>query len=127
MYDADFKEKIKIIRSSKFLTDYELPTQKLLFDFCKEHYMYNILYLHTKGVGKSINPCIEDWINYTLYFLVEKYNNALLQLENYMTVGVDLREIPTLHYSGNFWWVKAAFIKELPDPNDFKDLDRRSL
>ena len=35
---------------------------------------FNILYLHTKNVGKEINHCIEDQIVYMLYFLIEKWD-----------------------------------------------------
>ena len=118
------QDKVKKIHSSPRLTDYELPTLKLLFNHCTTHTNHRVLYLHTKGVGKEVNPCIEDWIHYMLYFLVEKYEDAILKLDTYITVGVDLREVPVLHYSGNFWWANASFISTLPDPIEFNCLTK---
>lgn len=116
--------KITIIRSSPNVTDYELPTLTRLFEHCKTHMNDKVLYLHTKGVGKDVNPCIEDWVQYMLYFLVEKHENALLKLDTSTTAGVDLRQEPVLHYSGNFWWANASYINTLPNPIDFNCLIR---
>jgi len=124
--NLDFKkeilEKIIIIHVDMNLESFELPTQKLLYDFCCNNKEYNVLYIHTKGVGKEINPCIEDWINYMLYFLIENHVDTLEKLQKYHTAGVDLREWPTLHYSGNFWWAKSSYIATLPDPVLFNNL-----
>jgi len=117
-------DKIVIKILSTDLKSYELPTQKLLYDFCCENNDYNVLYLHTKGVGQEINFCIEDWVNYMLYFLVEKNIDVNNKLSDYDTVGVDLRQEPSLHYSGNFWWAKSSYISSLPDPLSFKDLNK---
>ena len=115
---------VKIYRVSNNLTDYELPTQTLLYDYCNLFPDKKILYIHTKGVGKNINLCIEDWISYMCYFLITKWKQTILYLNEYNTVGVDLREKPTLHYSGNFWWANSNYIKTLPPPNDFKNLKK---
>ena len=34
-------------------------------------------------------------------------------LDNYDTCGVNLLEDPVMHYSGNFWWAKSDYIKNL--------------
>jgi hypothetical protein len=106
------------------LQDYELPTLKKIYDFSLKNKNSNILYLHTKGVGKQINLCIEDWVNYEIYFLIEKHQLCLDMIKNYNTVGVDLRKEPTLHYSGNFWWSKSSYISTLPDPFDFSNINK---
>lgn len=121
-FNDDIMSKIIIKRVDNSLQVFEVLTQKLLYDFCCVNKDYNVLYIHTKGVGKNINLCIEDWINYMLYFLVEKHYDVLAALEIYGTVGVDLRKKPVLHYSGNFWWAKSSYISTLPDPLSFKDL-----
>ena len=123
-FDDDIIAKIIIKRVDSNLKVFEVPTQKLLYDFSCVNKDYNVLYIHTKGVGQKINLCIEDWINYMLYFLVEKHDDVLELLKTYNTVGVDLREEPTLHYSGNFWWAKSSYISSLPDPVLFKDLSK---
>jgi hypothetical protein len=121
-FSDNIRNKICIKRVSNNLTDFELPTQKLLYDFCSNNKDSYILYIHTKGVGKDINLCIEDWIDYMLYFLIEKYTDVFEYLLTKSTVGVDLRTEPTLHYSGNFWWAKSSYIATLPDPLVFNNL-----
>lgn len=124
LFSSDIMEKIKVIRSSNDLNEYEIPTQQLLFNFCSNNKEYNVLYIHTKGVGKELNPCIEDWIEYILYFLIEQHTLALERLITHNSVGVDLRDLPTLHYSGNFWWTKASYIITLPPPCEFKNINK---
>jgi hypothetical protein len=67
---------------------------------------------------------VEDWVQYMIYFLIERHEDALRHLENHATTGVDLREEPTLHYSGNFWWANASHVCTLPNPDDFNSLER---
>ena len=83
-----------------------------------------MLYLHTKNVGKEINYCIEDQIEYLLYFLISKWENCINNLLEFDTCGVDLRNEPTLHYSGNFWWSIANNIIQLPSPIEFNNLNK---
>jgi len=115
-------EKIKLVRTSDNLIDYELPTLQFMYEFCKTNINIDILYLHTKNVGKEINLCIEDQIEYMLYFNVIKWSECLNNLIEYDTCGVDLRDFPTLHYSGNFWWAKSSYLVSLPSPFEFNDL-----
>lgn len=122
-YDEDILQKIRIHSVSKDLKAFEVPTQKMLYDFCCNNMNSNVLYIHTKNVGKETNLCIEDWIHYMLYFLIERHKDVSESLLKYDTIGVDLRDEPTLHYSGNFWWARSSYIASLPDPLLFKDLD----
>jgi hypothetical protein len=118
-----FKKNIRLIKLSSELHDYELPTLEFLYQFCRNNRDHNVLYLHTKNVGKEINNCIEDQIKYMLFFNIVKWEKCIKILEKYSTCGVDLRSVPTIHYSGNFWWAKSAYISSLPSPNDFNNLD----
>lgn len=115
---------IKLIKVSDNLLDYELPTLNFLYNFCINNPKYNVLYLHTKNVGKEINYCIEDQIEYMLYFLVSNWSNCVEKLINYDACGVDLRQEPTLHFSGNFWWSRAENICSLPSPLDFNNIKK---
>lgn len=112
----------EIIKLSNNLADYELPTLNFLYAFSLANPTYNILYLHTKNVGKKINLCIEDQIEYMLYFLVTKWETCIKMLDTCDSCGVDLRNQPTLHYSGNFWWSRASNIITLPSPIEFNNL-----
>lgn len=113
---------ITCLKVSENLKDYELPTLQFLYNFCIKNQDHNILYLHTKNVGKQINLCIEDQIEYMLYFLINKWKNNIEILKDYDTCGVDLRKEPVVHYSGNFWWSKASHIVKLPPPNEFNNI-----
>ena len=117
---AHMQNKVKVVHVSPHLKDFELPTLKLLYSYYKMYPEHQVLYLHTKGVGKDINPCIEDWVHYMLYFLIERHEDAFRLLDSHGTTGVDLLQKPTLHYSGNFWWANAAHICTLPDPIAFQ-------
>jgi hypothetical protein len=115
---------ITVQRLSNNLEDNEFVTQHHLWEYARENPETFILYLHTKGVGKEINLAIEDWIAYMTYFLIEKWPICVNQLDSNKTVGVDLRPEFHLHYSGNFWWARADFIKDLPDPFHFRELEK---
>lgn len=114
--------KIIIQNVSKHLEDFEVPTQQALWTYAKEHPTSKILYLHTKGVGKNENQCIEDWVQYMCYFCIDKWGEAVEKLDTHDTTGVDLLVQPELHYSGNFWWARASYIQTLPSPVEFADI-----
>ena len=142
---AQLREHTNIVetRVDADLEAYELPTLSALYNHCVDmvdHHIENdalphpaphpgreacVLYLHTKNVGKSVNLCIEDQIEYTLHFLVYGWRTCLSRMVSdddddsepkWKTSGVDLRTTPTLHYSGNFWWARADYIASLLDP-----------
>jgi len=122
--EYNYNNKIQLLKLSNNLQHYELPTLDFLYNFCLINPTYNVLYLHTKNVGKQINNCIEDQIEYMLYFLITKWEKCLNNLLDCDTCGVDLREQPTLHYSGNFWWSKADNIISLPHIIEFNDINK---
>jgi hypothetical protein len=115
---------VVVLHASPNLQDFELPTINILWNYAKLNSNTKILYLHTKGIGKPINDCIEDWTEYMLYFCVEKWKECIGLLDTNDTVGVDLLEEPLLHYSGNFWWANANYLKKLPNPHEFKNLEK---
>jgi hypothetical protein len=124
-YNTD--QKITIMKVSNRLDDFELPTLQYLYNFCINSTRtaeYDILYLHTKGVGKDRNECIEDQVKYMTHFNIEKWKDCENLLQRFATCGVDLRTQPTLHYSGNFWWAKASHVSKLPSPYDFNNLTK---
>ena len=123
---SEFKIYNNIIpqRVSTKLEDFELPSLNNLYHFCIQNSEFNVLYIHTKGVHRDINPCIDDWVEYMTYFLINKWKLCLDNLSKYDTVGVDLRDYPIWHYSGNFWWTKSDYIKTLPEPLEFNSLEK---
>lgn len=78
-----------------------------------------ILYLHTKGASKIDKPLyniLEAWRHYMNYFNIEKASNVfkIFEQTDYNTYGCNfIQESKIPHYSGNFWWAKADFIKSI--------------
>ena len=114
-------KKIILKHVSNDISVYELYTLQFLYEYAKElrEEDCNILYLHTKGVGRENNECIEDWIKYLCYFNIIKWKDCINYLLEYKTCGIDLRDFVSLHYSGNFWWAKASHIRTLIEPIKF--------
>lgn len=121
---ADPDSKISVKQVSTNLESYELPTQCEMYKFSCSHPNYNVLYIHTKGIHGEVNPCIEDWVTYMAHFNIVKWRDCIAALQTSRSCGVDLRDFPVLHYSGNFWWGRADHISSLPTPLDFADLGR---
>ena len=108
--------KISILHHSSDLTLYEISTINKLLQYvlsASDEKEFYLLYIHTKGVTKPAHKNVSDWINYMLYFLVEKYETCLEHLKSFECVGVNLQASPQLHYSGNFWWSKKSFIMNM--------------
>jgi hypothetical protein len=78
-----------------------------------------VLYLHSKGLKWWNTPNeqnVEDWVHLMLHWNVKCWKQALEKLdEGFDTYGCNVfqnQEHP-LHYSGNFWWAKASYLKTL--------------
>ena len=71
-----------------------------------------ILYIHTKGASKQDNQNVISWRHLMNYFNIEKVKNVfkLFEKTNYNTYGV---LFVNRHYSGNFWWACANYLKTL--------------
>jgi len=110
--------KIHIVKTSNNLALYEKFTLDVLHEDAQKEEFY-ALYIHSKGVSnqyvtdlvKAAN--VKDWVNYMCYFLMYKHEKCLDLLNTADTVGVSLRNIHKLHYSGNYWWSKASYIRTL--------------
>ena len=110
--------KIKILYNSSDISLYETPTINQLHEDSKTE-DFKVLYIHTKGVRHYNNPkrepFVKDWVNYLSYFNIYKYSLCLQLLDIYDCVGVNLQfgQNEALHYSGNFWWSRASYIRRL--------------
>ena len=105
--------KLKIRGKSKDLLEYETFTLNLLRnDSLFED--FEVLYLHTKGVRKPGNLTnIGSWTNYLSHFNIDRWSECSSLLEKNCIVGVNLLPDPAPHYSGNFWWSRASYIRTL--------------
>lgn len=80
--------------------------------------MDKFLYIHTKGVTKSLQLSVIHWRQYMSFFLIGQFNKCLKYLNEYDTVGVNYTSVPRCHYSGNFWWCNASYFLKLPNSID---------
>ena len=114
----NFHSNVRVIQHSTNTDEYELPTLKLIHNYSLQQPGVKVLYLHTKGVSYRKVDFIysknTDWVNYMLYFLVNRYNSCIRLLDIYDTAGCDyttLRGNP--HYAGNFWWATTDYLSTL--------------
>lgn len=114
--------KIKVINYSDDPTTFEIPTIRTMYFFATLNPDYKLLYIHTKGISRSkseetANP-VRSWVNYMLYGLVNHYEDCLRLLQVYDSMGCnELSEFShdnPPHYSGNFWWANASYMRTLP-------------
>lgn len=105
---------------SRDISKYEFPTINYLLGEADDH---DILYIHTKGASTPVSGPISDWIKVMCHFNINEYRLCLDKLATFDAVGVDFRETPFPHFSGNFWWAKSKHISDL---NSLVDEDRHA-
>jgi hypothetical protein len=120
------------------LNDYaksEVTSIDLVQKLANENLGGNTLYLHSKGASNKWNnpqikpyfpqkkDCIDAWVDFMEYFLIEKYKDCLKFLKTYNTCGCNRSitggsnygfEWSSWHYSGNFWWAKNKYLSSIP-------------
>jgi hypothetical protein len=135
LYDATIEINVGIVNNVGYIIDDErLHDPKIKLIFCNPaeeyerptlYYMrihadvyqgdYCYWYVHSKGLrhwNTPSEPFIIDWINFMLYWNIEKWKLAIKILEKYDTYGCNA--IGKIHYSGNFWWTNGNHLKDLP-------------
>jgi hypothetical protein len=78
-----------------------------------------VFYIHSKGTSaKSYNnPNVERWTDAMINLLARYRHVCMSWLDRGAdTVGIMYRELPTRHYSGNFWWSTFSHIRRLHVP-----------
>tara|TARA_A100001037_G_scaffold306597_1_gene353122 strand:- start:43024 stop:43698 length:675 start_codon:yes stop_codon:yes gene_type:complete len=88
------------------------------------------LYLHAKGVWRSkthlnrrnkvCGECLDSYIDFMEFFVIEKFYHCVEMLKTYKTCGCNLMRSKAGHsyYSGNFWWTRNDYIASLPECED---------
>ena len=118
-------EKIIIMNYSSRIDGWENTTLKIMHFYALTHPEDKLLYLHTKGCSHDknspINVNIRSWVEYMLYALVHNHDGCTEILDYVDTVGVSYEKPSsygprkwTAHFSGNFWWVNAAYYSTNP-------------
>ena len=110
--------KIKLIYYSENISEWELPHMKRIQYFSQNiSKNIKILQIHTKGV--TCKPHAYEWRKYLEYYLIEKNEICLRELDNFKCVGVNHHFYYNNenkyrnHFSGNFWWANSSYMKNL--------------
>ncbi len=124
--ELDKYEDIEIIKLSEDITYYEfLSINKILEIINQYKDEYKVLYFHNKGTTKAGNQSVTiSWRNMMEYFLIEEGDYCYNNLDYFDTIGCNLinqnennvsniNDEHSFHYSGNFWWSKSNYIKNL--------------
>lgn len=99
----------------------EYPTLKYLKEFCNAHNEeFYVMYTHLKGLSKRGDPYRDGWRQYMDYWQLERWQDCVTALEQgYETAGINYNDQQNTqndnwpHYSGNFWWARASYIRKL--------------
>jgi len=83
-----------------------------------------VLYMHNKGESHPEHAPAHSWAKACEYFTIDRYRDAVGRLSTYETAGPFLvghhlsyyNNCAIWHYSGNFWWAKASYIRSIPPP-----------
>lgn len=104
----------------------EMATLSIIHAHCKnltlaESANVKVLYVHTKGITRHRNLCVQDWRHMMEYFCITQWRNcvAALDVEGVSAVGCNLLPWPLSHFSGNFWWATAKHIQALASPDEW--------
>lgn len=118
-------DKVKIVRLASDFLKSERPTIQMLWDHAQENNSL-YLYLHAKGVANphwnhidGEKEFVADWRNYMEYFNVERWEDCVSLLNSgYDCVGVNYKDNPWPHFSGNFWWATSDYLRRTERPID---------
>lgn len=99
---------------------WEYPTLDFLKKTCdsstEEFY---VAYIHLKGLSRPADGPRRNWREFMDYWTIERWEDNIKTLDqNYDTVGVNYNDSDRgqngwPHYSGNFWWARASYIRKL--------------
>jgi|GEM_PF-177186 len=107
--------RVRLINYSSDASRGEAPTLDLIRTFSMFQHDAHVLYVHTKGASyEPPSAAVTDWRRMLLHFLVENHDQARAALQTHDVVGCNFLDHPARHFSGNFWWARAGYLKSLP-------------
>jgi hypothetical protein len=101
----------------------ELPTMKLMQDFCRDHPGWSVLYLHTKGVIHNGSPTFEAWRLCMEKTVIWNWNHCVHEIQRgFDTAGAHWLTPskypfigPVPYWGGNFFWATSDYLNLLPN------------
>lgn len=97
----------------------ENDTISLIQNYCKKNDDANILYLHVKGITqntKKTSDHREAWRKSMEDYVINKWRHCVKELETKELTGTRYLNAPLPHFSGNFWWGRSDYLKNLISP-----------
>jgi len=136
LYKKEWSDKISSLTKIKVhQNEYdksEATTVNLAKDLASKNLLGNTLYIHSKGASNKWlkksslsqkKECIDAWVDFMEYHLIENYQLCLNLLKEYDTCGCNKSgtngkplgfDWSTWHYSGNFWWARNQYLNSIP-------------
>jgi hypothetical protein len=98
---------------------YEFPTLQRVWMFAHTCPDARVLYLHLKGVSRG--QVQSGWRANMLAACVAGHATALAALETHDVAGIKwFTRNNAPHFSGNFWWANARYLRTLQDPLQYR-------
>jgi hypothetical protein len=102
-------------------SDHECGTIRSLQKWCRKNEQSFVYYLHNKGITHLSHGFIflndKDWVDFMMFFLFERWRLCVNSLTNGAAAcGVNKRNFPFRHFSGNFWWSSCKHINKVTNP-----------
>ena len=120
--DAEYvAERMKVAYLSPTLTEYEVPTLELAWEWAKRNPDAAVMYAHTKGVSNPTDANKPAWRSLMTRYVIEAWEANVERLAEYDAIGVDWQQSAIHpHFSGNFWLARADWLKQLNSPTEYR-------
>ena len=103
------------IRDTSDTNLYEGQTLRFLHQACQDRDI-DVMYIHSKGCISN-TAHVSTWRQVLNHFTIAEWPTCLKYLETNDVVGVkDKYSLSHKTVSGNFWWSKSEYIRNLPEP-----------
>ena len=114
---------VEILSSTADESHYEGETLIKLHAACTQRADLDaVAYIHTKGIrhfpgaAPGTLRAVNSWRHFLEWGTIDRWRDGIIHLQTADVAGVNFRDSPWPHFSGNFWWARAAYIKGLVAP-----------
>jgi len=125
--DIEPIEGCRIVNTGLPLHSFEFPTLELLYNELEPNTA--VFYCHLKGVSQPTNIGHRNWRRDMAEFCIVAWRERVAHLHSRWTSGHRLTGGGAgwgsefvwahKHYSGNWWWARANYLKHLMRPSEF--------
>lgn len=110
----DYNINFKVCAEEDF--GWEQVTLDQLLNFSKNN-NGKVLYAHTKGAYRG-GFDQDSWRSNMIRICVENWQKCVSMLDECDAVGCQIKELPSPHFLGNFWWSHLSIIRKLTRCNN---------